>query len=83
MIGGQLVKLAKADPVGTFELIAVLVEQELKADYTHLQLEELRSPLQAALACNDPIVKERAERLIHRVGEQGYFEFRKLLSPKA
>jgi len=76
----RLSELAKIDAVGTFELVELLVEHELGADYAYLRFEDVGPPLRAALHCTDPTICMRAERLIHMLGERGHLEFGKLLS---
>lgn len=75
----RLAGLAAADPVGTFDLTEALVLRELGAECPYLPYDELAGPLAAALASGDGATNKRAERLIHRLGERGYVQFRALL----
>lgn len=76
---GRLGELAEFDAAGTFDLVELLIEQELVANHAFLPHEEVAPPLRAALRCNDPSVRARAERLVHRLGECGHIEFGSLL----
>ena len=73
-------ELALADPVGTFELLLLLVEQELAVDYGFVPFDGVGPPLRSALTCSDLGVRERAKRLINVLGERGHVEFGTLLS---
>ncbi len=75
----RLSELAQINAAGTFEIIQILVERELKVGYAYLPYEMLASSLRAALHCTDPTVCSRAERLIHKIGDSGHTEFGTLL----
>jgi hypothetical protein len=79
----RISELALADPVGTFELLTLIVEQEFTADYGVLPYDGLAQPLRAALTCGDAEIRGRARRLINRMGERGHVELGKLLSSEA
>lgn len=76
----RLGKLAECDAAETFDLVELLVEQELAASYSYLPHEEVARPLRVALQCDDLSVRRRAERLVHRLGEGGHLDFGSLLA---
>jgi len=76
----RLAELAEFDAAGTFDLVEVLVEQELSGSYAYLPYAEVGPPLRAALQCGNASVCQRAERLVHRLGECGHLDFGGLLA---
>jgi hypothetical protein len=68
---GRLGELAEVDAVGAFDLVELLIEQELAASHAYLPYEEVARPLRAALQCGNPSVRQRAERLVHRLVSVG------------
>lgn len=77
----RLRTLADVDTAGTFDLVELLVERELAGAHAYLPYDEVAPLLRAALGCSEANVRERAERLVHRLGEvAGRHEFGQLLS---
>lgn len=81
---GRLRTRAETDPVGTCDLVELIVEHELAGSYAHLPFEEVAPVLRAALSCGHAEVRSRAERLIHRLAEKaGRDEYGRLLQRRA
>lgn len=66
-------------PVQAFELFEQLLELQLQADYAYVPFDLVAPGLRTALSIEDAAVRERAQALIHRLGEQGHREFGQLL----
>lgn len=73
--------IAEQAPEDSFELTELLVEQTLKGDFPYLPFDEAGPPLRSALYCGNEAIRDRARRLIHRLGDRGLFEYQQLLGP--
>ena len=75
----RLAELAEVDTATTFELAERIVRANLRQEHPYLVFEEVAPIFRAALASGAETVHERATRLIHQLGEQGFGEFGRLL----
>jgi hypothetical protein len=78
----RLASLAEHDPVGTYDLVELLVKRALRSDHPYMPVAQIGPPLAAALRSTDPGVRDRARRLINSLGGRGYLEFGPLLTPE-
>jgi len=76
----QLDVLGRHDPVGTFEIVELLIKRALTRDYPFLPFESVGPPLRAALSSGDTDTVTRARRLINDMGNRGLLEFGQLLA---
>lgn len=75
----HMLAFAKADPDATFLIAETVLLAELRADYPHVPVEDVRPFLAHSLKAGGPDIRARARRLINRLGERGYRELRDLL----
>lgn len=75
----RVAALANHDPNGTFAIVEILVDQELRHGYGLMPLDRVGPSFRTILAHASSDVRERAVRLVHRLGEAGHPEFRSLL----
>jgi hypothetical protein len=70
--------MARGNPAAVVEALGVFIDAQ-EPWKIHGWLEEIRSILTLALQSGDPEAIEEARKIVHRLGAQGYFEFRNLL----
>ena len=75
----HMLSLAQADPDGTFSIAELVLLAELRADYPHVSVEDVRPFLARILKAGSPDTRARARRLINRLGERGYRQLKDLL----
>ena len=75
----RMLSLAQADPDGTFSIAEAVLLTELKADYPHVPVEDVKQFLAHILTAGIPDTRARARRLINRLGERGYRQLKDLL----
>ena len=75
----RMLSLAQADPDGTFSIAEAVLLAELKADYPHVPVEDVKQFLAHILTAGIPDTRARARRLINRLGERGYRQLKDLL----
>jgi len=62
------------------EMIEMLLESELEDEYPFVSYSEVAPALSAVLASSEQLAQASARTVIHRLGEAGWSEFRKLLT---
>ena len=75
----HMLALAQVDPNTTFLIAETVLLAELRADYPHVPVEDVRPLLAHSLTAGGPDIRARARSLINRLGERGYRELRDLL----
>jgi len=75
----RMADLMSAYPVEAYGLLEHLLEAQLASDFAYLPFDQVRPSISAALACDDHGIRERGERMIHRLGEAGHREFGQLI----
>jgi len=75
----RLARLSTRIPVDVMECLRLIVEGDKEGWNIRTWREPKRTILETALRSRDPIARQRAESLIHRLGARGYWDFRDLL----
>src|SRR3954471_4285302 len=70
----RLAELAESEPRGTFEILSLLIGDEMRSSYGYLPEEFVRPTFRHILRSDDPDLRSRAEHLIHRLGERGQLD---------
>ena len=78
----DMLSLAQADPDGTYLIAEEVLFAELRSDYPHIPVEDLRTFLDLVLATGSSDSRARAGHLINRLGERGYRQLKSLLLDK-
>jgi hypothetical protein len=78
----RLTMLAAEMPVATVECLNLIVEGDKEGWNIHSWSEHARTILATSLQSTDGTARQAAENLVHRLGAQGYFAFRDLVSEK-
>jgi hypothetical protein len=76
----RLAELSESDARGTYEIAEMGIHKTLSHDYPYLPFDRVAPALKRALKSGDDQIIKRAERLIHTLGDRGFFDFGKLLS---
>jgi hypothetical protein len=76
----RLAELSESDAQGTYEIAEMMIHKILAHDYPYLPFDRVAPTLTRALKSEDDQIIKRAERLIHTLGDRGFFDFGKLLS---
>jgi hypothetical protein len=76
----RLAELAESDARGTYEIAESVIQLILAQDYPYLPFDRVAPTLTRALSSGDEQITKRAERLIHTLGDRGFFDYGKLLS---
>lgn len=72
--------LSTVDVDQTFEIIELALQAQLREPLPYIAVEEVMPLLRLVLARGKRETKDRAEALVHRLGESGFRQFRELLS---
>ena len=75
----DMLSLAQADPDGSYLIAEEVLVGGLQADYPHVPVEDVRPFLAHILATGAADTRDRARRLINRLGERGYRQLKDLL----
>jgi len=75
----RLGRLADIDVDRTFRMAELLITAALDRPHPHITLEHTQRVLERALSAGNAETRARSKRLIHTLGERGYFEFGRLL----
>lgn len=75
----RLAELAESDAAGTYEIAEQVIYKVLAQDYPYLPFDKVSPTLGRALKFGDSQIVKRAERLIHTLGDRGFFDYGKLL----
>jgi len=75
----EMLSLAQADPDGTYLIAEDVLFAELRSDYPHVPVEDLRPFLDLILTAGSSDSRARARHLINRLGERGYRQLKNLL----
>ena len=71
--------VAQANPDETFSIAEAVLLAELRADYPHVPVEDVKRFLAHILKAGNSDTQARARRLINRLGERGYRQLKDLL----
>jgi hypothetical protein len=74
----RMLELAKADPADAFEIGEAVILAELRSEYPHIP-QDARPFLEHVLKVGGEGTRHRARRLVHKLGEKGFRQFRDLL----
>lgn len=74
----RMVELAESDPEGAFAIGEAAILAELRSDYPHVP-NDVRPFLQHVLRAGNETTRGRTERLVHKLGEKGFRQFRDLI----
>ena len=75
----RMLSLAQANPDETFSIAEAVLLAELRADYPHVPVEDVKRFLAHILKAGNSDTQARARRLINRLGERGYRQLKDLL----
>ena len=75
----RAVEYGLADPLATMDVIEPVIRAEVRDGYAILATTDLSPVLEMILKCDKKLAVERAVKLIHYLGEQGFEEFGRLL----
>jgi hypothetical protein len=73
-------RLAHIDPERVYRMVELLLGAELKTGHAHVRGVQVKSVLETLLTRLGPAPRQRAVRLIHRLGEHGLVDFGELLT---
>lgn len=74
-----LPKFVAIDPIVSVQMVEVLVSATLEQDYPYFHFEEIAPVIRALFATGNATARERASKIVHRLGEAGWSEFGQLL----
>lgn len=75
----RMLALAKTDVEGTFTIAEAVLLTQLRAEFVHEAIDDIRPFVSHALTAGSRETKERARRLINRFGERGFRQLKDLL----
>ncbi len=78
----QMLSLAQAHPDETFLIAEAVLLAQLRTDYPHVPVEDVRPFLAHILTAGRPDIQDRVRRLIHQLGERGFRKLKDLLDEK-
>ena len=76
----HLLGLAKADPDGVFVIVEAVLLAEVRSDFPHVPVDDVRPILAHVLRAGGQEEQDRARRLIHKLGERGIRQLKDLLN---
>jgi len=79
----RLVEVAPQMPEQTVECLRFLVEGVKDSWQVHGWRDEMKTILGVAIQGSNPVARDKAIELVHRLGAMGHFEYRDLLPTKA
>jgi hypothetical protein len=75
----RMLELAQADPDDAFEIGEAVILAELRSEYPHIP-DDVRPFLEHVFKVGGEGTRQRARRLVHKLGEKGFRQFRDLLA---
>lgn len=75
----EMLLLAQGHPDGTFSIAEEVLLAELRADYGHVPVEDVRPFLAHILSAGSADTQLRARRMVNQLGERGYRQLKDLL----
>ena len=74
----DLSELAKQDPGGVFEIAELILDARLRSEFPHVPVEDVRPLLAEVLQGGNEHTRARVRRLVNRLGERGFRDFKDL-----
>lgn len=75
----RMLTLAQVEPDETFTIAESILLAELRAEFTHIPVDDIRPFLTHVLAEGGPETRKRVHRLINKLGEKGFRQLRDLV----
>ena len=75
----HMLALAQSDQDGAFDIAKAVLGAELRADFPHVAVEDVKPFLSHVLTVGSPETRDQARSLINDLGERGFRELKNLL----